>query len=65
MIATVREKDPVAFLQIATRLVPKEFLVQLERPASVKAMTDDELQGLIEALRDVPKIRAALGANGP
>jgi hypothetical protein len=60
IIATVRQKDPVAFLQIATRLVPKEFLVQLERPSSVENLTDEELEGVIEALRDVPKISAAL-----
>jgi hypothetical protein len=59
VIATVRQRDPVAFLQIATRLVPK-FLVQMERPASVGNLTEEELNGLIEALRDVPKIRAAL-----
>jgi hypothetical protein len=60
VIATVRQKDPVAFLQIATRLLPKEFLVQSERPASIENLTDEELEGLIEALRDVPKIHSAL-----
>jgi hypothetical protein len=63
VIATVRQRDPVAFLQIATRLVPK-FLVQMERQASVENLTEEELNGLIEALRDVPKIRAALRLPG-
>lgn len=58
VIATVRAKDPVAFLQIATRLVPKEVLLQLERPT--ENFTDDDLRELIEAVRDVPQIRAAL-----
>jgi hypothetical protein len=63
VIATVRQPDQVAFLQVATRLVPK-FLVQMERPAPVGNLTEEELNGLIEALRDVPKIRAALRLPG-
>jgi hypothetical protein len=52
--ATVRQRDPVAFLQIATRLVPK-FLVQMERPAPVGNLTEEELTASSRLCATYPK----------
>ena len=62
VIARVREKDPVAFLQIATKLVPRECLVQFEaRPfENVERLTDEELAEILRNIRGAIVIAEAL-----
>jgi hypothetical protein len=59
IIAAVRQKDPVAFLQIATRLIPKEVVMQLEAQPP-RELEEPELDELIERLRDLQKFNAVL-----
>ena len=42
VLVAVRKENPVAYLTVAAKLVPKELLLQLARP--VAEMADDELQ---------------------
>src|SRR5215471_5368448 len=53
VIAQVRHQDPVAYLSIATRLVPKEFLI--ETGGTVEHMSDDELIAIIVAAQRTQK----------
>jgi len=53
VIAQVRQLDPVAYLSIATRLVPKEFLI--ETGGTVEHMSDDELIAIIVAAQRTQK----------
>ena len=53
VIAQVRQVDPVAYLSIATRLVPKEFLI--ETGGTVEHMSDDELTAIIVAAQRTQK----------
>jgi hypothetical protein len=53
VIAQVRQLDPVAYLSIATRLVPKEFLI--ETGGTVEHMSDDELTAIIVAAQRTQK----------
>src|SRR6516164_106568 len=53
VIAQVRQQDPVAYLSIATRLVPKEFLI--ETGGTVEHMRDDELIAIIVAAQRTQK----------
>jgi len=49
-ITAMREKDPGMFVQVAAKLVPKEFLLSLQRP--IDQMPDDELRAAALAERD-------------
>jgi len=53
VIAQVRQQDPVAYLSIATRLVPKEFLI--ETGGTVEHMSDDDLIAIIVAAQRTQK----------
>ena len=53
VIAQVRQQNPVAYLSIATRLVPKEFLI--ETGGTVEHMSDDELIAIIVAAQRTQK----------
>jgi hypothetical protein len=50
VIATVRKEDPVAYLSIATRLVPREFLIESGN-GEVTHMTDEELLAIVVTTR--------------
>jgi hypothetical protein len=53
VIAQVRQHGPVAYLSIATRLVPKEFLI--ETGGTVEHMSDDDLIAIIVAAQRTQK----------
>jgi hypothetical protein len=42
VLVAVRKENPVAYLTVATKFVPREMLLQLARPLA--EMADDELQ---------------------
>ena len=57
-IAKVRKYQPAAYMKICALMVPKEM--KLEHSGSViKAMTDEELDAALEALRDLLARREA------
>lgn len=62
VIATVRQRDPVAFLQIAIKLVPREFLVQLEARSAehTERLTDEELAKILRNIRGAIALVEAL-----
>src|SRR5262249_41830541 len=61
-IAKVRKYQPAAYMKICALMIPKE--VKLEHSGSViKAMTDEELDMALEALRDLLARREAAAAN--
>jgi hypothetical protein len=50
VIAKVRAEDPVAYLSIATRLVPREFLIE-SSDGDVTHMTDEQLLAIVVTKR--------------
>ena len=52
VVARVRVENPVAYLTVASRLVPREFLI--ESSGAVETMSDDELIA-IKAARKTQK----------
>lgn len=66
VLVRVRGENPTAYLTIAAKLVPKELLLQLERP--VEQLSDTELAAAAKAERDVSvlilaKVRALPGGG--
>ena len=53
VVARVRVENPVAYLSVAARLVPREFLI--ESSGAVETMSDDELIAIIVAARKTQK----------
>ena len=51
VLVAVRTENPTAYLTIAAKLVPKELLLQLERP--VEQLSDADLAAAAKAERDV------------
>ena len=51
VLVAVRKENPVAYLTVAAKLVPKELLLQLERP--VEQLSDTELASAAKAERDM------------
>jgi hypothetical protein len=60
-IAKVRRTQPAAYLKICALLVPREM--KLEPSGGVKAMTDEQLDAALEALRALLAERAGEAAN--
>src|SRR5262249_37429754 len=57
VIAKVAKQQPAAYLRCLTMLVPKEMKV--ESTGGIKAMTDEQLDQALEALRDLLARREA------
>jgi hypothetical protein len=57
VIAKVARQQPAAYLRCLTMLVPKEM--KIEHPAGVKAMTDEQLDQALVALRQLLADREA------
>jgi len=60
-IAKVRKYQPAAYMKICALLVPKEMKV--EHSDGIKAMTDEQLDAALEALRALVAARAREAAN--
>jgi hypothetical protein len=60
-IAKVRRTQPAVYLKICALLVPREM--KLEPFGGVKAMTDEQLDAALEALRALLAERAGEAAN--
>ena len=60
-IAKVRKYQPDAYMKICAFLVPKEM--KLEHSGGVKAMTDEQLDAALDALREMLAARAGEAAN--
>ena len=61
-IAKVRKYHPAAYMKICALVIPKEM--KLEHSGGIiKAMTDEELDAALEALRQLIADRAAAAAN--
>jgi hypothetical protein len=61
-IAKVRKYQPAAYMKICALMIPKEM--KLEHSGGViKAMTDEELDAALEALRDLLAQRDSEAAN--
>ena len=56
-IAKVRKEQPAAYMKICALLVPREMKV--EHSGGVKAMTDEQLEGALEALKGLLAAREA------
>ena len=61
-IAKVRKYQPDAYMKICAFLVPKEMKLE-HSTSAIKAMTDEELDAALEALRELMAKRAAEAAN--
>ena len=66
VLVAVRKENPVAYLTVAAKFVPKELLLQLERP--VEQLSDADLAAAAKAERDVSvlilaKVRALPGGD--
>src|SRR5262249_27958615 len=61
VIAKVAKQQPAAYLRCLTMLVPKEMKV--ETSGGIKAMTDEQLDDALAALRQLIADRAAAAAN--
>jgi hypothetical protein len=59
VIATVREKNPTAYLKTAAQLVPREFLVQVAKPMS--ELDDAELARI--AMESAPRLIEHMAAE--
>jgi hypothetical protein len=57
----VRRTQPAAYLKICALLVPREM--KLEPSGGVKAMTDEQLDAALEALRALLAERAGRGGE--
>ena len=61
-IAKVRKYQPAAYMKICALMIPKEM--KLEHSGSaIKAMTDEQLDEALDALRELLAKRAAEAAN--
>jgi len=60
-IAKVRKYQPAAYMKICALLVPKEM--KLEQSGGVSAMTDEQLDAALDALREMLAARASEAAN--
>jgi hypothetical protein len=60
-IAKARQTQPAAYLKILALLVPREHKVEHSNP--LKAMSDEELEQALAALRDLLARRAAAAAK--
>jgi hypothetical protein len=60
-IAKVRKYQPAAYLKVCALVIPKEMKV--EHSDGIKAMTDEQLDAALEALRDLLAQRASEAAN--
>ena len=58
VIAKVAKQQPAAYLRCLTMLVPKEMKV--EHQGSIKAMTDEQLDAALAALRQLVADRAEM-----
>ena len=50
VLVAVRKENPVAYLTVAAKFLPKELLLQLERP--VEQLSDADLSAAAKAERD-------------
>jgi hypothetical protein len=57
----VRRESPAAYLKVCAMLVPKEMKV--EHSGGVKAMTDEQLDAALKALRELLAQHAREAAN--
>ena len=53
VVARVRVENPVAYLSVASRLVPREFLI--ESGGAIEQMSDEELIAIVVAARHSQK----------
>ena len=60
-IAKVRKYQPAAYMKICALMIPKEMKV--EHSDGIKAMTDEQLDEALDALRELLAKRAAEAAN--
>ena len=60
-IEKVMKNQPAVFLKLLVLLVPKEM--QIEPKGGVKAMTDEQLDAALDALREMLAARAGEAAN--
>jgi hypothetical protein len=58
----VRRESPASYLKVCAMLVPKEMKVEHE--AGIKAMTDEQLDAALAALRQLLADRAAAAVDG-
>lgn len=68
VIERVRREDPVAYLAIIAKLVPKDFVMGPDKPRqSLHEYTNEELLAIIEQADQVPKpiINISLGRTTP
>jgi hypothetical protein len=61
VIAKVAKEQPAAYLKICAMLVPKEMKV--EPSGGVKAMSDEQLDAALDALREILATRAGEAAK--
>ena len=66
VLVAVRKENPVAYLTVAAKFVPREMLLQLARP--VEQLSDADLAAAAKAERDVSvlvlaKVRALPGGD--
>jgi hypothetical protein len=60
-IAKVRKEQPAAYMKICALLVPREMKV--EHSGGVKAMTDEQIEAAIDAIKAMMEARAAEAAK--
>ena len=60
-IAKVRKYQPAAYIKVCALVIPKEMKV--EHSDGIKAMTDEQLDAALEALRELVAKRAAEAAK--
>src|SRR5215475_10448372 len=61
VLKRVRRESPATYLKVCAMLVPKEM--KLEYQGAIKAMTDEQLDEALAALRQLLADRAAAAAN--